>query len=58
MLDLQTQPFGIEEKDPEILRQCFPNPLHSGKLQVRGHTLITLAHRGTYLVCKKLTTVL
>ena len=24
----------------------------------RGHTLITLAHRGTYLVCKMLTTVL
>ena len=23
-----------------------------------GHTLITLAHRGTYLVCKMLTTVL
>ena len=34
MLDLQTQPFGIEEKDPEILRQRFPNPLHIGKLQV------------------------
>ena len=25
---------------------------------LRGHTLITLAHRGTYLVCKMLTTVL
>ena len=24
----------------------------------RGHTLITLAHKGTYLVCKMLTTVL
>ena len=25
---------------------------------LRGHTLITLAHKGTYLVCKMLTTVL
>ena len=25
---------------------------------LRGHTLITLAHKGTYLVCKMLTTAL
>ena len=25
---------------------------------IRGHTLITLAHKGTHLVCKMLTTVL
>ena len=37
---------------------------HLGKLilkfghHVRGHTLITLAHEGTYLVCKMLTTVM
>ena len=27
-------------------------------LMIRGHTLITLAHRGTYLVCKMLTAIL
>ena len=29
-----------------------------GTVVIRGHTLITLAHKGTYLVCKMLTTVL
>ena len=34
------------------------NPNFVFKIVIRGHTLITLAHKGTYLVCKMLTTVL
>ena len=60
----------ISEKYFQILLNHYPqlfnvNLAKMKKLEdkdcdfvLRGHTLITLAHRGTYLVCKMLTTVL
>ena len=42
----------------EGLRKSIGTPNSWLEIMVRGHTLITLAHKGTYLVCEMLTAVL
>ena len=40
------------EKDLPVKSMLAKLTCDSAKIEVGGHNLITLAHRGTYLVCK------
>ena len=59
-LVIETLRFRFLFKKTKLPIQCYTTCLvtPARTLSIRGHTLITLAHRGTYLVCKMLTTVL